>query len=110
MARVSARGDGERNPGDLSVLETRHPSRSRTTSTSSRTRSLTGAGFLLERNGEFFPFAFRLPREGGPEMVAADHGGDEALTVLLPYRSRGLRRTLEFGDLAALPGERRVWR
>ena len=43
-------------------------------------------------------------------MVAADHGGDEALTVLLPYRSRGLRRTLEFGDLAALPGERRVWR
>jgi hypothetical protein len=122
--------------------------------------SLSAARFFLEKSGELFPFGYRLPLDGGPEMVAADPGegeqplsqavldllyegvaaqregsraaaftsavdtsdgdavrveiehrdGGPALALLLPYSRRGLRRKLEFGELAAMAGERRVWR
>src|ERR687894_745758 len=49
--------------------------------------------------------------EGDAVRVELEHrDGGPALALLLPYRRRRLRRTFEFGDLAATPGERRVWR
>jgi hypothetical protein len=61
--------------------------------------SLSAATAFLEKSGELYPFGFRLPLDGGP-----------ALALLLPYRRSRLRRSIEFGDLVATPGERRVWR
>ena len=115
--------------------------------------------FLSKQQGEFHPFAVRLPADGKPETVGADPGegehpapeavldllyesmtamregtrgvafgapvetpegdavrvelehreGGPALALLLPYRYRRLRRTVETGNLMATPGERHVW-
>ena len=39
--------------------------------------SLSAATHFLEKNGELYPFGFRLPLEGDPEMVPADPGHGE---------------------------------
>lgn len=40
--------------------------------------------------------------------VEVEHREGAALAVVVPYKKRG--RNLTYGNLAALPGERRVWR
>jgi hypothetical protein len=48
--------------------------------------------------------------EGDAVRVELEHRDrGPALTLLLPYRYRTLRGTVETGDLVATPGERRVW-
>jgi hypothetical protein len=122
-------------------------------------QGLSAAQHLLEKNGEFYPFAFTLTAEGTPQMAGADpsegdrpasqsvldllydgavtqrdglraaafvapvetpdgdairveaehrHGGP-ALMLLLPYRRKKLRKAVEFGQLTAAGGDRRVW-
>ena len=49
--------------------------------------------------------------DGDAVRVEIEHqDGGPALALLLPYRRSRLRRSIEFGDLVATPGERRVWR
>ena len=48
--------------------------------------------------------------EGDAVRVELEHrDGGPALLLLLPYRRRRLRRSVETGELVATPGERRVW-
>jgi len=122
-------------------------------------QALSAAVHLLEKNGEFYPFAASLDHEGTPEMAAADPGegehpssqavldllydsaaswresrraaafaapvetpdgdavrvelehrdGGPALALLLPYQRKKFRTTVEFGEVTAAPGDRRVW-
>ncbi len=44
---------------------------------------------------------------GGAIRIEADHREGVAILVLLPYRRTG--GTVEYGDLSAHAGERRVW-
>jgi hypothetical protein len=57
--------------------------------------------------------AFAAPVEmpgGDAVRVELEHrDGGPALALLLPYRTRRLRRAVDTGDLVATPGERRVW-
>ena len=121
-------------------------------------QALSAAAHLLEKNGEFYPFAISLDNEGAPEMAAADPGqgehpasqavldmlyesaaswrdtcrgaaftapvetsdgdavrveiehrdGGPALALFLPYHRKN-RNSVEFGEVTAGPGERRVW-
>lgn len=122
-------------------------------------QALSAAQHLLEKNGEFYPFAFTLTADGAPQMAGADPGegerpasqsvldllydgavaqrdglraaafvapvetsdgdavrveaehrdGGPALTLLMPYRRKKLRKAVEFGQLTAAEGVRRVW-
>jgi hypothetical protein len=122
--------------------------------------ALSAAQHLLEENGEFYPFAVKLSKDGAPVMAGADPGqgeqpssqavldllysdatadrdairaaafaapvettdgdavrveiehrdGGPSLALLLPYRRKPLRKTFEFGQLAAGVAERRIWR
>jgi hypothetical protein len=122
-------------------------------------QALSAAAHLLEKNGEFYPFAISLDNEGAPEMAAADPGegehpssqavldllyeraasgrgdhrgaafaapvemfdgdavrveiehrdGGPALVLFLPDQRRKLRKSVEFGDVTAGTGKRRVW-
>ena len=120
--------------------------------------SLPFAQELLEKNGEFFPYAIALTASGELKHVAGDPGeGDQpssvavlqtlveglreeadtnraaavvsdvrlsdsdavrvelehsegqAIVVLLPYRTKRLRRGIEYGETRASQGERQIW-
>jgi hypothetical protein len=48
--------------------------------------------------------------DGDAVRVELEHrDGGPALVLLLPYRTRRLRRAVETGELEAAPGERRIW-
>ena len=47
--------------------------------------------------------------ESDAVRVELEHRDGHAISVLLPYKRKRLRRGLDFGDLSAGPGERRVW-
>jgi hypothetical protein len=48
--------------------------------------------------------------DGDAVRVEAEHrDGGPALTLLLPYRRKKLRKAVEFGQLTAAGGDRRVW-
>jgi hypothetical protein len=113
---------------------------------------------MLEKHGEFFPYACALSSSDETKLVAGDPGeGDQpssvevlqvlveglraergtlraaalvsdvrlaesdairvqvehmegqAITVLLPYRKKRLRRGVEFGESTAGQGDRQVW-
>jgi hypothetical protein len=57
--------------------------------------------------------AFVAPVEspdGDAVRVELEHrDGGPALVLLVPYRTRRLRRAVETGELVASPGERRIW-
>ena len=56
-----------------------------------------------------FAAAVETP-EGDAVRVELEHrDGGPALALLLPYRLRKLRRSVDTGDLVAAPGERHVW-
>lgn len=114
---------------------------------------------MLERHGEFFPFAAAVTSDGAVELVGTDPGADDrpaskdvlnqlvsglrdrvgglratalvadvrageseavrvelehrdgqAICVLLPYRTKRLRRGIDYADLLATPGPHRIWR
>jgi hypothetical protein len=113
---------------------------------------------MLEKHGEFFPYAVALDEAGEVRMVAADPGLGErplstdvldtlvaglreerdrlraaglvsdvrlqqsdavrvelehrdghAIAVLLPYKTRRLRRGVEYGEMAAIAGVHQIW-
>jgi len=52
----------------------------------------------------------RLPDTGGDAIsVELEHAEGQAITVLLPYRRRGLRQTIEYAPMRAEAGQRRIW-
>lgn len=52
----------------------------------------------------------RLPDEGGDAIrVELEHADGHALTVLLPYTKKKLRRGVDYGELRAQAGSRRIW-
>ena len=57
--------------------------------------------------------AFASPVEtadGDAVRVEIEHrDGGPALVLLLPYRTKKLRKAVEFGELTAGAGERRIW-
>ena len=121
--------------------------------------ALSAAQHLLEKNGEFYPFAVSLSIDGATQMAAGDPGqgeypssqavldllysgtaaqrdairaaafvapvetsdgdavrveiehrdGGPSIELLFPYRRKKLRKTIEFGQLAAGAGERHIW-
>jgi hypothetical protein len=120
--------------------------------------SLPFAQEMLDKHGEFFPYACALSSSGETKLVAGDPGegeqpnsGDvlqvlveglraerdtlraaalvsdvrladsdairvevehmegQALTVLLPYLKKRLRRGIEFGGITAGEGARQIW-
>jgi hypothetical protein len=122
-------------------------------------QALDAARHLLEKNGEFYPFAVTLSDDGTAQMAGADPGegehpssqavldvlyagaaadrggmraaafatpvqtpdgdgvrveiehrdGGPAIALLLAHRRKKLRRAIEFGQLTAAAGERRIW-
>jgi hypothetical protein len=57
--------------------------------------------------------AFATPVEtpdGDAVRVEIEHRDDgPAIALLLPYRRKKLRKAIEFGQLGAAEGERRIW-
>jgi hypothetical protein len=52
----------------------------------------------------------RVPELGGDAVrVELEHAEGQALTVLLPYRKKRLGRGVDFGDVRAQAGSRRIW-
>lgn len=47
---------------------------------------------------------------GDAIRVDLEHAEGHALTVLLPYAKKRLRKTIDYGPMRAQPGRRRVWR
>jgi hypothetical protein len=69
-------------------------------------------GAVTQRDG-LRAAAFVAPVEtpdGDAVRVEAEHrDGGPALMLLLPYRRKKLRKAVEFGELTAAGGDRRVW-
>jgi hypothetical protein len=93
-SRIVAAYDGDEHPPSRDVLE------------------LLYRGIAQERDGIRAAAVVAMVVVEGGDAVQAEvehRDGGPAIAVFLPFSRKRLRRGLEYGDLAAAPGERHVW-